>query len=108
VQDVDPCGRATRQQVLFPALPAGLAKPQVSHMTLVRLDHWRRNLPMAWWLTYDSLVAIALILAFVRPWLGLVVGIPWLLLAAFIDTIEYLAKTGRIYPVPTVERQRLG
>jgi hypothetical protein len=64
-------------------------------MTLDRLDRWRRSLPMAWWLFYDSLVAAALGLAFIRPWLGLVVGVPWLALAAAIDTIEYLAKSRR-------------
>jgi hypothetical protein len=64
-------------------------------VTLERLDRWRRSLPLAWWLVYDSLVAVALAASFYRPWLGLVVGVPWLVLAAVIDTVEYLAKRRR-------------
>jgi hypothetical protein len=59
------------------------------------LDRWRCSLPLAWWLTYDALVGVALGLAFIRPWLSLVVGIPWLGVAAFIDVIEYMVKSGR-------------
>jgi len=59
---------------------------------LARLDRWRRALPLAWWLAYDMLVGIALIAAFWHPWLGLVVGVPWLIVAAVIDTVEYLVK----------------
>ena len=59
------------------------------------LDRWRRSLPLCWWLLYDALVGVALLLAWWHPWAALIVGIPWLGIAAFIDLIEYMVKSGR-------------
>lgn len=57
------------------------------------LDRWRHRIPFWWWLTYDALVAVVILLGFfgyrdATLWLGFAV----LAVAVFIDTIEFIVK----------------
>jgi hypothetical protein len=56
------------------------------------LDRWRHRIPFWWWLTYDGLVAVVILVG-VSPsdpafWLGFLV----LSVAVVIDTVEFLVK----------------
>lgn len=59
---------------------------------LTTLDRWRHRIPFWWWLTYDALVGVVIVVG-VSPsdpafWLGfLVLGI-----AVVIDAVEFFVK----------------
>lgn len=63
-------------------------------MTLLeRLDRWRHLIPFWWWLTYDALVAVVILLGFLGYrdailWVGFAV----LAVAVAIDTVEFIVK----------------
>lgn len=59
---------------------------------LVRLDRLRHRIPFWWWLTYDALVALVIVLG-ISPsdpayWLGFAV----LGIAVVIDVVEFIVK----------------
>lgn len=59
---------------------------------LARLDRWRHRIPFWWWLTYDALVALVIVVG-ISPsdpafWLGFAV----LAIAVTIDVAEFLVK----------------
>lgn len=60
---------------------------------LERLDATRHRIPFWWWLTYDALVAVVILLGFfgyraATLWLGFAV----LAVAVAIDTVEFIVK----------------
>jgi hypothetical protein len=60
--------------------------------TLARLDRARHRIPFWWWLTYDALVALVIVVG-ISPsdpafWLGFLV----LAVAVAIDTVEFIVK----------------
>lgn len=60
--------------------------------SLATLDRWRHRIPFWWWLTYDALVALVIVVG-ISPsdpafWLGFAV----LAIAVVIDTVEFLVK----------------
>jgi len=61
-------------------------------ITLSQLDRWRHKIPFWWWLTYDALVALVIVVG-ISPrdpafWIGLAV----LGVAVAIDVVEFLVK----------------
>jgi hypothetical protein len=59
---------------------------------LHRLDRWRHRIPFWWWLTYDAVVAVVIVVGIAPSdpayWLGFgVLGV-----AVVIDTVEFLVK----------------
>lgn len=60
---------------------------------LFKLDKWRHRIPFWWWLTYDALVAVVILLGFfgfrdATLWVGFAV----LGIAVVIDSIEFIVK----------------
>lgn len=62
---------------------------------IVRLDRARHRIPFWWWLTYDALVALVIVLGIAPSdpafWLGFGV----LAIAVAIDAVEYAVKSPR-------------
>lgn len=56
------------------------------------LDYWRRRLPLAWWLVYDAVVALVILVGVSTSDPLFFVGIGWLAVAALIDLVEFVAK----------------
>jgi hypothetical protein len=59
---------------------------------LVKMDRWRHRIPFWWWLTYDALVAVVIVLGIAPSepafWLGFAV----LAVAVVIDAVEFWVK----------------
>lgn len=59
---------------------------------LAALDRWRHRIPFWWWLTYDVLVALVIVLG-VKPWSpAFWLGFGTLSIAVVIDTVEFIVK----------------
>lgn len=59
---------------------------------IFKLDRWRHRIPFWWWLTYDALVGLVIVVG-ISPsdpafWLGFAV----LGIAVAIDTVEFIVK----------------
>jgi hypothetical protein len=56
------------------------------------MDRWRHRIPFWWWLTYDALVAVVIVLGIAPSepafWLGFAV----LAVAVVIDAVEFWVK----------------
>lgn len=62
-------------------------------MNLRRLDRLRHRIPFWWWLTYDALVAVVILLGgFGFRQATLWVGFAVLAIAVVIDTVEFIVK----------------
>lgn len=60
---------------------------------LATLDRLRHKIPFWWWLTYDALVGLVILLGFVGARdLTLILGAVVLSIAVAIDTVEFIVK----------------
>ena len=62
---------------------------------LATCDRIRHSIPFWWWLTYDALVGVVIVVG-TKPWsFAFVLGLAVLSIAVVIDVAEFIAKRPR-------------